>query len=536
VRSGHIHADGWAGFLALFRLEAALNDGLIEFFPLRDAVYWLLWHGFGHSATPFHVTALVFHALASVLVGALAVRLGLSRWVALVSALLFATHPVHTESVVWVSGLKDPLFLSAMLGSMVCYLNYRSTLRPLQYGASLVLLALALSCKSLALPTPLLMVAAERLIGKPTPWVEIIKRVAGPFLVLVPFVISIGLMGKETNVVTGPHGGSWSSHWTLMSWAMVLYVQQAILPANFRLYYCFTPAQGVADPRLWVAVVVAASLLALGVFFFRRDKALAFAWLWFFACLGPVANIVPFPSLMNDRYLYAPSVGAVWVMAWAISQLRFRQALAIAVVATLAVVTAIRAQVWHREADLWNEVAEEKTCWEDRSMLALNALVQWALTQTETDKALEAFGKTSQHSEFLKYRGDYTCERFHRSFLVDRQADPEAELRAAEMMVTYCPKMAAAWERLAVANWDRRPAIAQRAMDKAYAIEPTIFRRWRQGLLRFSVHDPRAVGDISSALDWNPSALCPTFRVWIEKVPPDRRAEVQGLAEKCPGH
>jgi hypothetical protein len=535
-RSKRLAVPGWTGLSDLWRFEYALRDEQVEFFPLRDSVYWVLHQLFGIDPIPYHATNVAFHAVASVLVFVLAQRLGFSRWVALVGGLLFATHPVHTESVVWVSGLKDPLFLSAMLGSLVCYLRYRERQSPALYAASLLLLFAALACKSLALPTVVLMVAAERMIGTATPWSLIAMRVFGPLVLTFGSLAHIVAVGGATHIIVGPHGGSWSSHWVLMAWALVGYVRQAVLPASFRLYYCFAPAQGLADLRLWAAIVALLGLAALGLVLSRRDKRLGFLWLWFFVCLAPVANIVPFPALMADRYLYSPTVGVVLLLAVGLTKVRWGQVLTGAVVSILAAVTALRSEAWSREDELWDEVAEDSVCWEDTSKMAVNVLLQWALTQRDPEKAIAAFRKVTRHPQIKSYLSDYSCDRFIRSAIKERLEDPKLELKAAELMVHFCPSWVTAWERLAVDTWRDRPDIAARAMERAYADSPLAFRRWRLGLARFNAKDPRARADLEAALQWDPRLVCPSFQKWVATVPSERTPELEGLAARCPAN
>jgi hypothetical protein len=439
--------------------------------------------------------------------------------------------------VVWISALKDPLFLSAMLGSVICYLRYRETRRPLDYGASLVLLMASLWCKSLALPTVLLLVAAERLIGSPTPWRLIALRAVGPLVITAVAFGHILAVGRDNNVITGPHGGSWASHWVLMSWASVRYVQQALLPFEFRLHYCLTPAEGLSDSRLWSAVVLLSAVLVGCAFAWKKSRTLGFLCLWFFACLGPVANILPFPALIADRYLYAPTVGTVLLTAWLLEKARLRTALAAAAVVVLSAAALARSFTWQHEWQLWDEVVADAACWKDSSLITLNVLLIWGTSQPEPQFAIDAFSKVLDSAQWrpdVRYR-DVTCERFMTSVLRDRLERPELELRAAELGVMLCPTRAESWERLARVNWTRRPDIASRALEKAFEADRISFRRWQLGIARANSGDlSRAKEDIAAALAWEPAAICPSFRRWFEALTADEKAAFEPLRAHCP--
>lgn len=542
VINAPLRVGGWQGFAAQWDLVRALDNIRIEFFPLRDSVYWALWQLFRADPVPYHVTNLVFHALTSLLVWRFALRLGLSPWVSVVGALLFAVHPIHVESVVWISALKDPMFLSAMLGSMVCYLRYRQTLRPWDYGAALVLLMAALACKSLALPTVVLMVAAERWVGAPTAWRLIALRAIGPLAITAVAFAHIILVGRANGVIAGPHGGTWASHWVLMSWALVRYVQQAVFPLGFRLHYCFPPAEGLADPRLWVALVLVPAVLLASWWAWKKNRTLGFLCFWFFACLGPVANVLPFPALIADRYLYAPTVGTALITAWLLSKVRWRTGVGVAALATLAAVATARSNVWKHEWQLWDEVFQDPACAEDHSLNTFNALLIWGTSQVEPEFAIEIFRKAAERPEYAGVVRNpnadrVTCDRFLKSVLIRRQETAELELKAAEVGVMFCASEARTWERLVLANWKRRPDIAQRAAEEAYKREQISFRRWQLGMARANAGDAAgAKADMAAALQWEPSAVCESFRLWLGAQPEAQRPEYESLRAYCPAN
>lgn len=534
TRADKLRDGGLEGFLALWDFLGALIDRQIEFFPLRDSVYWVLFRLFRLNPVPYHVTNIALHVVASLLVRALVLRLGLKPWVAFTAALLFATHPVHVESVTWISALKDPMFLSAMLGSFVLYLRYRESLKPLHYGASLLLLVAALATKSLALATAPMMIFAERLIGKPTPWRLLALRAIGPMGITAISFGYVLAIGSAMGVVKEPHGGSWGNHWMLMSWALIRYVQQAFVPFGFRLHYCFPDPQGLADPRLWATLVLLPAMAGALFLAWRKNRTAAFLILWFFVCLGPVANIVPFPSLMADRYLYSPTVATAVLTAWLLASIKAGRVLVFAMVATYAGAGAARSHQWQKEHQLWDEVAEEPTCWRENSGLALNVLLEWAATQPDAERSLRAFHRVVEHPNIKGITGSLICDRLGLSPLGQRLADPVLELQAAELAARLCGDKAFAWERLAVANWRRRPDISARVMERAYVLEPITFRRWQLGVARLNNGEARGVEDIKAALEAEPKAICHSFREWYGAQDAARKAQVEPLAALCP--
>jgi hypothetical protein len=99
----------------------------------------------------WHFAAVLLHATASLLAFRFAARLTGDRVTAAVAALLFAVHPVHIESVAWISGTTDPLMAIFLLSAMLCFLSWLQQGSTAKLLATFVLYALALLCKEPAI-------------------------------------------------------------------------------------------------------------------------------------------------------------------------------------------------------------------------------------------------------------------------------------------------------------------------------------------------------------------------------------------------
>src|ERR1035438_4257985 len=124
-----------------------------ELYPHVSGNYYrplfLLWfrlnHAmFGLAPKGWHLTTILCHVAATYMVFVLLRRLADSRWIAFCAATLFALHPVHMESVAWVSGVTDPLMAIFLIGSFLSYLSFREEKRGGWMALALVLFALGL--------------------------------------------------------------------------------------------------------------------------------------------------------------------------------------------------------------------------------------------------------------------------------------------------------------------------------------------------------------------------------------------------------
>ncbi len=507
---------GWAGLAAVWDSSRAWNGQFVEFFPLRDTVYWLVFQRWETWGLPYHLASLAFHVVASVLALRLALALGLSRFAASVAALLFAAHPIHVESVVWASGLKDPMYTAFLFGSVLVFARLRERSRPWLLPLSLLLFIGALLVKSMALSVPLLLLALERWLGTPTPWRLIAKRLSGFVVVSGLFLVQFVLIGKANAAVVEPHGGSWSAHLVLAAWAQVKYLKQALVPSTFRLIYCFEPPTGLTDARLWLAVLVLSGVAAL-VWWWRKQPLLKFSVAWYFACLLPASNLVPFPAVMADRYLYAAVFGVCLLLALALDRMseRPRMIIVVAAVLGLALTSAARSALWLDEENLWAETDEDPACLVDRSRPAVDAHLLRFRAAKDRPVALQAIERAlvtpglAQSSHF--------CEALQNGALLTLElGEPERGEAWAKSAVEQCPFDPESWSALAQTTRRRKRELALDAAERAWRLDRSVTMQILVGLLRLEAGWEDGDRLLVDAVRQQPDEACAALRPWSD--------------------
>jgi hypothetical protein len=315
---------------------------------------------FGLQAGGYHFTNVVLHAANVVLVAALASRLTASRSLGLVTAILFAVHPVQIETVAWVSSRKTLLCSLFMLASCLCWLRTERTAQQELWGT--LWLALALLAKAAAIVLPPIVLAYDLLVRR-KPLAEALPRQ------LVPGFLCLLLLNLTMSAQTLELGGM-REHLVLGKLQILAidaiivwkYVQLLAWPSQLSVLYD-TPIRGIA---LQAAAALAAwTVVAIGCWRKRRDAPLAvWAVLTWFLLLAPVLNLFPITTLMNDRYLYLPCTcafafaAAVLVQAGrALARRRWACTLTAATVFTAVVtyslMTARHLPVWRNDRALW---------------------------------------------------------------------------------------------------------------------------------------------------------------------------------------
>ncbi|MDP3154240.1 MAG: hypothetical protein Q8N23_16305 [Archangium sp.] len=517
---------GWAGLAAVWDSSRAWNGQFVEFFPLRDTVYWLVFQRWETWGLPYHLASLAFHVVASVLALRLASALGLSRFAALVAALLFAAHPIHVESVVWASGLKDPMYTAFLFGSLLVFARLREHPRPWLLPLSMLLFIGALLVKSMALSLPLLLLAMERWVGPPTPWRLIAQRLSGFVVVSGLFLVQFVLIGKANAAVVEPHGGSWSAHLVLAAWAQVKYLKQALVPSTFRLIYCFEPPTGLTDARLWLAVLVLSGVGGL-LWWWRKQPLLKFGVAWYFACLLPASNLVPFPAVMADRYLYAAVFGVCVVLALLVDRMSERPRMIIVVgsVLGLTLTSAARSALWLDEENLWAETDEDPACLVDRSRPAVDAHLLRFRAATDRRVALQALERALITPGLAQ--SSHLCEALQNGALLTVElGEPERGEAWARSASERCPSEAMSWSALAQTTLRRNPPLALDAAQRAWRLEPSVAAQTLVGVLQLEAGAEDGERLLLDAVRQQGDEACPVLR---------RVASPQVVARFCPG-
>lgn len=341
------------------------------------AVDYRLW---GLNPFCYHLENTVLHALNALLVALLASKLygiasgadkdnGSSRaFAGLAAALLFALHPLHVESVAWVSERKDVLYAFFFLLSVLSYMRYADTGRGkgLYYLLSLALFALSLMCKPMAITLPLVLLILDfyplgRFHDAFTNFRVVAEKL--PFFALSAASAALTIWAQRTGAILPSLGmiplGERAAG-AVRGYAF--YVYKTVLPVNLAPFY---PRPAPADAFDHVFAVSALAVLSLTVLvFWSRRKAFIAAWLYYVVTLVPVIGILQAgDQAAADRYTYLPLLG-FFILAGAFCANLFRtrkgaaMALLLAAAIPLAALTVRQEGVWKDSLSLWSREIE----------------------------------------------------------------------------------------------------------------------------------------------------------------------------------
>ncbi len=301
--------------------------------PISILGFLICYKLFGLLPYGFHLANIVLHALIVCLLFGLSRRLFHDDWLAFAAAAIFALHPIHTESVAWVSGVTD---LDLALFYLCAFWFFVASARP-QGGRSewmqvgmVVSFILALLSKEQAVTLPLAAMIYEHLYRDDraeTTWRQKLARYGSLWLLVPVYVLfRIRFFGAFAPVQL-TRNVTW--YRAILSAAPLAgqYLGKTLWPVHLIAYYPFHKSVTPLDPRVLAGVAVLGLCALLFAFLWRRNQRVSFGMIWFFLNLAPVLNSRWLgPNVFAERYLYLPSVGFCWVVAWGIVEVWKRSA------------------------------------------------------------------------------------------------------------------------------------------------------------------------------------------------------------------
>ncbi len=295
------------GIVSIWFAPSELNSEF-HYWPVTYTSFWIEHKLWGLHPAGYHAVNIVLHALNTVLLWRVLVRLLVpGAWLV---AAVFAIHPVHVESVAWIIERKDLLSALFYLGAVHVWLRFTETPGLSRYLFSLALFALALLSKSIAVTLPpTLLIIQWWLHGRVT-WRDA-ARVA-PFLALAVGITLADLALYQDRAYL-PFDYSLVERALIAARALWMYVYQLAWPVHLPVFY---PRWEVhtGDILGWLAL---AALVSLGVMLWcargRIGRGPFAAGLFFAVTLSPVLGFVDFSfmriAFVADRFQYLASIG-----------------------------------------------------------------------------------------------------------------------------------------------------------------------------------------------------------------------------------
>jgi tetratricopeptide (TPR) repeat protein len=297
------------------------EGGLNYYRPLMSVFFLLCWSVSGPIPLAYHLFNVTLHAANVTLVYWVTGQLWEDSEVAFTAAVIFAVHPIHTESVAWISGVTDLQLTFFYLLAFGLYLRaHRPDAPRFTRVAMVASFALALLSKETAITLPAVVLIYEHIYsGEAMPGSEPFRNRVRRY---GPLWLMAGLYMVARGFLLGglPHSIAW--HAMNFREAMLsgiaaagLYLGKLVWPANLHLTYPLHRSESLTEVPVLMAMVGLCICALLFNLLWKRARLATFGLAWLVLTIAPVLNIRWIPTPFAERYLYLPSVGFCWLLA-----------------------------------------------------------------------------------------------------------------------------------------------------------------------------------------------------------------------------
>jgi protein O-mannosyl-transferase len=332
---------------------------------------------FGLAPGGHHLMNVVLHAANSILLFLLLRKTTGALLRSAIVAALFALHPLHVESVAWVSERKDVLSALFWMLTLYFYAQYAEQQKSGAYLMALASYTLGLMAKPMLVTLPFVMLLLdywplsrtkhhyrqhEPVTPLPTPKRLLLEKV--PFLVLAAALCVITLRAQSSSMSSL----AVTSIPERIANALVSYCQylnKMFWPSDLAVFYPFRESLPLWQPAL--ALVLLGSMTVFVVLKRRNHSYLITGWLWYLLTLLPVIGVVRVGlQSMADRYSYIPLTGVFIILVWGTADLSMhlprRNALLSILTAVLLTATSLatwrQVSYWKNSTTLFNHALE----------------------------------------------------------------------------------------------------------------------------------------------------------------------------------
>ena len=359
---------------------AFLNSHGGFWIPLTWLTYMVDSQLHGLDAGYYHITNLIFHIINTLLLFTIFRQMTGDIWQSGFIAALFALHPVHVESVAWVSERKDLLFGFFWLLTMWSYHHYVKQPAVWRYSLVILFFVAGLMSKPMIVTLPFVLLLCDywplkrfqfkkyQLPDVAYPKISIVKMV----LEKVPLIIlSIGASvltfmqqqahGAVSSIENSPINQRLAN--ALISY--VKYLAKMLWPHDLTAMYPYPPA--IPFWQIAGACLLLAFISLLTMKHFAKHPYLAIGWLWFLGTFIPVIGIIKIGShAMADRYTYITFIGLYVMIAWGVpgmlNQFRYKKIVlasaAVALIVVLMITAKSQTSYWANSIRLFNHSIE----------------------------------------------------------------------------------------------------------------------------------------------------------------------------------
>jgi len=338
------------------------QDVCKTYLPLTILSFAVEHQFFGFNPVVYHLNNVLLHLAVVALIYVFALRLHLSVWAAGIAALIFGIHPMHVESVAWATERKDVLYALFYMLALIEYLKFQDSPRPKHYVLALWWGLLSMLSKAMAFSLPFVLLVLDWYRGRKNIWQALAEKVPFLFYIFplawITFSLNSRAVGQD--IVSGL---------SIWAWTGVFYIWKFFLPVILLPLYPLPKPISFANLH-YAGALLLLVLLLVGLYRFRRERLLLFAFVYYFASIFFLLrydNAIEV-NIVADRFMYLPSLGLCLALGVYLEKLFHKAAaisaqlktgllfIGIALLLFLSGKTFLQTQVWRNDFTMWSYV------------------------------------------------------------------------------------------------------------------------------------------------------------------------------------
>jgi len=360
--------------------------------PLTMLSLFLNYAISGDNAWSYHLLNLLLHLLNCFLVFRLALLLSKNLVIAFTTAILFGIHPLHVESVAWVSERKDVLYGLFFIAGLISYTKYADTGSKKQYLLTNLFLIRSLLSKPAAVIFPVALFCIDFLRKRKLNFKLVAEK--------IPFFIFALIMGIITVLAQKEAGATGDEHFGMGTlilfgfYGIMMYVIKMIAPFSLSPFYPFPPINEKLPPPYYIAPLFFLGLIILIFATWKKNRAIGFGISFYLVNLLLVLQVFSVGSaVIADRYTYIPYIGLFYAIGWLID--RFARGNIIKAAYIVIPLSLIFAAFTFKQSTIW---FDGETMWKQAVKVApssrgYSALGVLARKKNNNDLALEYYNE-----------------------------------------------------------------------------------------------------------------------------------------------
>ena len=301
--------------------------------PVRALSYAIDYHFSGFNPFSYHISNIVYHIINCFMVYLITLSLLSNRATAFFAAILFAVHPVHTDSVTYIAGRRDILFTLFYLIGFYTFIKYRKTQRHYFLLFSMAAYLLSIGSKEMGVTLPAIFLIYDLINNLPHETKKFrsqdITKALKKIWIQSKYFYSIFFMGALAFIyykifINSPsqqkeyYGDSVLVTFLTVGKIIVHYIKLLLFPVNLIADYsydAFPLSSSFFEWSTLFSFILLFLILCIILKMLSKNRWIAFGGIWFFITLLPVCHIIPHHELLAEHYLYLPSYGFCLIAA-----------------------------------------------------------------------------------------------------------------------------------------------------------------------------------------------------------------------------